>query len=501
MSRLTTDPKQLQEAFSVQGAFPLISIWNLIGCVAISFCFGWKLSLVALLAALPVMFVAAFLRIRHEVKFDAMNAAVFSESSQFATEAIGAFRTVSSLTMEDYILHRFDTLVKDQIKRAFRKASHATLVFALSDSVELCAMALTFWYGGQLLADLTYDPLHFFVIYIAVVQGGQAAGQAFSLAPIFGQATGSADRMFKLRSLVSKQEADSSKGGKAPLKDIPRKTGAKSGASIDMTNVAFKYPTRDVPIFHSLSLSIPSGHFVAFVGPSGCGKTTIISLLERFYDPVAGDISFNGMPLEDLDVASYRRHVSLVAQEPRLFDGSIRENLLLGISLPASSSSEEKDDLEERIEQACRDAEIHDFITSLPDGYNTQLGSQTQTALSGGQKQRLCIARALLRSPSLLLLDEATSSLDSQSEKLVQAALDRLASKRSMTIVAVAHRLATIQKADTIYVFGESEHGTGSRLIEKGGHEDLLRRRGMYWQMVSFFFLLIFFSLLESRLY
>ena len=164
-----------------------------------------------------------------------------------------------------------------------------------------------------------------------------------------------------------------------------------------------------------------------------------------------------------------------MAQEPRLFEGSIQENLLLGVDKDSVS--------EEQMHQACKDAEIHDFIISLPEGYGTELGINTQTALSGGQKQRLCLARALLRRPKLLLLDEATSSLDSQSEKLVQAAIERLAGQRSMTVIAVAHRLATIQKADVIFVFGEGEEGKGSRILEKGTHSELLRRRGAYWGM------------------
>lgn len=180
----------------------------------------------------------------------------------------------------------------------------------------------------------------------------------------------------------------------------------------------------------------------------------------------------------DIEVSSYRRALSLVAQEPKLFDGTIRENLILGL---VEANVEITDD---KIIQACKDAEIHDFIISLPDGYATALGINTQTSLSGGQKQRLCLARALLRSPSLLLLDEATSSLDSQSEKLVQAAIERLVGQRCMTVIAVAHRLATIQKADVIFVFGESEVGSGSRILEQGTHHDLLRRRGAYWQMV-----------------
>jgi ATP-binding cassette, subfamily B (MDR/TAP), member 1 len=164
-----------------------------------------------------------------------------------------------------------------------------------------------------------------------------------------------------------------------------------------------------------------------------------------------------------------------VAQEPKLFDGTIRENLTLGLT-----GSEFTED---QVNQACRDAEIHDFIISLPDGYGTSLGTNASMSLSGGQKQRLCLARALLRRPSLLLLDEATSSLDSQSEKLVQTAIERLVGQRSMTVIAVAHRLATIQKADVIFVFGESEVGQGSRILEQGTHGDLLRRRGAYWQM------------------
>lgn len=249
----------------------------------------------------------------------------------------------------------------------------------------------------------------------------------------------------------------------------------KTGAKIEFTDVSFKYPTRESPIYRNLNISIESGQFVAFVGPSGCGKTTVISLLERFYEPVSGSISFNGQNVTGIEIASYRRALSLVPQEPRLFDGTIRENLVLGL--------DSADITDEMITSACKDASIHDFIVSLPDGYATPLGISTQTALSGGQKQRLCLARALLRNPQLLLLDEATSSLDSQSEKLVQAAIERLVGQRSMTVIAVAHRLATIQKADVIFVFGESEVGRGSRILEQGTHNELLRRRGTYWQM------------------
>jgi ATP-binding cassette, subfamily B (MDR/TAP), member 1 len=326
-------------------------------------------------------------------------------------------------------------------------------------------------YGGQLLASREYDIVNFFVIYIAIIQGGQAAGQFCSYGPNIAQAMAAANRILSLRMRASEEDNMTAR----PLSP----TNSKAGVRIELRGVSFRYPTRNAPIFLNLDVVIESGQFVAFVGPSGCGKTTIVSLLERFYDPVSGTIYFNGSDIRSIEASSYRRAISLVPQEPKLFNSSVRENLLLGLDPSSSTISEDE------IIQACKDAEIHDFLTSLPEGYGTPLGTNAQTSLSGGQKQRLCVARALLRKPSLLLLDEATSSLDSQSERLVQQAIERLAGQRNMTIIAVAHRLATIQKADVIFVFGESGVGHGSRIVERGNHHDLLLRKGAYWQMVS----------------
>jgi ABC-type multidrug transport system fused ATPase/permease subunit len=324
--------------------------------------------------------------------------------------------------------------------------------------------------------------VQFFVVYIAIIQGGQTAGQFFSFGPNIAQAKASANRIFQARKTPN---SPSPPAEDAPKDATPSGELTPTSTDIEFRNVSFSYATRSAPVFQDLNLKIESGQFVALVGPSGCGKSTVVSLLERFYEPTQGTILFGGQPIDTIDLAAYRRSISLVAQEPKVFNGTIRENLLLGIE-PTTDAAGTKD-LEERMISACRSAEIHTFITSLPDGYATELGTNASASLSGGQKQRLCIARALLRNPRLLLLDEATSSLDSQSEKLVQQAMERLAGRRELTIVAVAHRLATVQKADVIFVFGEGGPGMGSRILEKGTHAELLRLRGAYWQMVCSF--------------
>lgn len=192
--------------------------------------------------------------------------------------------------------------------------------------------------------------------------------------------------------------------------------------------------------------------------------------IHRFYQPQTGKILFRGSDINELSLKDYRKSISLVAQEPSLFDGTIRENIFLGVDQSAIE--------DEALFQACRDAEIHDFISSLPDGYETEVGTKG-VALSGGQKQRIAIARALIRNPRVLLLDEATSNLDSETEKSVQAVFEKTGKGRTM--VVIAHRLATVQNADVIFVIGDG------RVVESGNHSTLLRQRGLYYQMVSWY--------------
>ncbi|KAK4105788.1 P-loop containing nucleoside triphosphate hydrolase protein [Parathielavia hyrcaniae] len=455
-SRLQSDPQALKELLGINLMMLLVGLFSLAGALAISFAYGWKLALVALCVTVPLGVLAGYFRVRYELQFNAMNEAVFQESSKFGAESIGAFRTVTALVMEDSICDRYQNLLDGHVTSAFNKARLTTVVFAFADSVSLATQALIFWYGGQLLLSGEYDVIAFLVTYMAVIQGAESAGQWLSFGPNAAQASAAANRILEARETRIRDSVSQSE-------QIPDTDG---GVKIELRDVYFKYPTRDVSIFRGLNLTIEKGQFAALVGASGSGKTSIVSLLERFYDVNKGQILFNGKDIAGINVYEYRKLLSLVAQEPSLFHGTIRENILLGVD-PAAVT-------DEQLHQCCKDANIHDFIVSLPDGYNTNIGSRG-VSLSGGQKQRLSIARALIRNPRVLLLDEATSSLDSESEKLVQAAFERVAKGR--TTVAVAHRLATIQGADIIYVLGEG------KVLEKGTHTELLKQKGVYWHM------------------
>ncbi|KAK4226957.1 P-loop containing nucleoside triphosphate hydrolase protein [Podospora fimiseda] len=455
-ARVSSDPQALKEMLGINMMMLLIGVFSLIGSLIISFVYGWKLALVALCVTVPLGLLAGYYRIRYERQFNAMNDAVFSESSKFGAEAIGAFRTVSALVMEDNICERYQRLLDGHVMSAYKKARWTTLIFAYADSVNMACNALIFWYGGRLLSTYEYDVIAFLVTYMAMIQGAESAGQMLSFGPNAAQAAAAASRILQARDSKVKDTVSINE----------RVPDTEGGVKIELKDVYFKYPTRDVSIFKGLNITIEKGQFAALVGASGSGKTSIVSLLERFYDVNQGKILFNGKDISEVNIFEYRKLLSLVAQEPSLFHGTIRENLLLGVDSASVT--------DEQLHQCCRDANIHDFIVSLPDGYNTNIGSRG-VSLSGGQKQRLSIARALMRNPQVLLLDEATSSLDSESEKLVQAAFERVAKGR--TTVAVAHRLATIQGADVIYVLGEG------KVLEKGTHAELLKQRGVYWHM------------------
>lgn len=263
--------------------------------------------------------------------------------------------------------------------------------------------------------------------------------------------------MFWLRTLTSNISETPENIGKGP---------PESDVSVGLQDVEFRYPSRkSVRVLRGMSLEVKPGTFAAFVGASGCGKSTIISLIQRFYDPTTGRITMNEKDISGFSPNLLRGCMSLVQQEPPLYLGSVQENIALGLTYEPSV---------EEVTEACRQANVLDFISSLPEGLNTPCGSRG-TQFSGGQRQRIAVARALIRKPRLLLLDEATSALDTQSERIVQKALEEAMSTR--TTIAVAHRLSTIKEADMIFVVADG------KIAEAGTHTELQRQRGMYYAM------------------
>lgn len=444
---------------STLGTILLVTTTLVVGFV-ISLAVGWKLALVCI-ATVPVVLACGFLRFWMLARFQARAKRAYEKSASFACEATSAIRTVASLTREEDVWGHYHVQIETQAAASLKSILSSSSLYAASQSLMFCCIALGFWYGSTLIGSGEYSMFQFFLCFQAVIFGAQSAGTIFSFAPDMGKAKHAASEMQTLFDRKPEIDTWSSEG-----ENLHEMQG-----DIEFRDVHFRYPTRlEQPVLRGLDLRVRPGQYVALVGASGCGKSTTIAMLERFYNPLVGGIFVDGKDISTMNVNSYRNHIALVSQEPTLYQGTIRENILLGADRSPSDVSEEA------IIRACKEANIYDFILSLPDAFNTVVGNKGGM-LSGGQKQRVAIARALLRDPKILLLDEATSALDSESEKVVQAALDKAAKGR--TTIAVAHRLSTIQKADVIYVFDQG------RIVESGTHGELMKRGGTYFELVN----------------
>lgn len=319
VSRVRDDPLKLEEMMGTNIAQVCIAVGNIIGGVVMALAYSWKLALVSLGAVMPVCIFSGYVRFRYELLFEKLNDEVFAESSQFASEALGAFRTVASLSLEESILDRFERLCHGHVIVAYNKARWVSVVLGFSDSVTLACKALILSYGGRLLVRGEIGIMAFFVAMMAVMNAAEGFGQSLSFGPNAAQATAASNRILDARETrVTEQRAKD---------DIPDTEG---GIKIEFCDVRLRYPGRETPVLNGLSLTIEKGWFAALVGASGSGKMSMVSLLERFFEPEKGRILFNGKDISDVDIYTYRKHLSLVAQEPNLMQGQ-------QLTTPASS--------------------------------------------------------------------------------------------------------------------------------------------------------------------
>ncbi|KAG7563880.1 ABC transporter type 1 transmembrane domain [Arabidopsis suecica] len=435
-----------------------------VSAVTIAFTMGlviaWRLALV-MIAVQPVIIVCFYTR---RVLLKSMSKKAIKaqdESSKLAAEAVSNVRTITAFSSQERIMKMLEKAQESPRRESIRQSWFAGFGLAMSQSLTSCTWALDFWYGGRLIQDGYITAKALFETFMILVSTGRVIADAGSMTTDLAKGSDAVGSVFAVLDRYTSIDPEDPDGYQTE-----RITG-----QVEFLDVDFSYPTRpDVIIFKNFSIKIEEGKSTAIVGPSGSGKSTIIGLIERFYDPLKGIVKIDGRDIRSYHLRSLRQHIALVSQEPTLFAGTIRENIIYG------GAADKIDEAE--IIEAAKAANAHDFITSLTEGYDTYCGDRG-VQLSGGQKQRIAIARAVLKNPSVLLLDEATSALDSQSERVVQDALERVMVGR--TSVVIAHRLSTIQNCDAIAVLDKG------KLVERGTHSSLLSKgpTGIYFSLVS----------------
>jgi len=455
VGRLASDVTVVEGVVGSELSMALRNSIQMVGAMILLFVIDVKLTLLMLGIVPPLVFTTLFFG----RKIRRMTRAVQDELAKVSgqvQESIGAIATVQSFVRENYEAGRYKVGVEGAFDKTLALVRWRSWFYATAMTSGYVGIAAVIWLGGRALInnELTAGDLTSFFLYTFLVAGAMA--DLAGLWSALQRAAGATDRLFAVIDTVP--EIRTAEGAQP----LPPGKGA-----IKLEGVSFAYPTRKgQPVLTGVDLEIKPGEVVALVGPSGAGKSTILSLLYRFYDVDAGRVLFEGVDVRELDLGQLRKALAMVAQEPVLFSGTIRDNIAYG----------RDDATPSEIEQAARDAYAHDFITGFPDGYDTVIGERG-TKLSGGQKQRVALARAIIANPRVLILDEATSNLDAESEAAVQAALERLMEGR--TTLIVAHRLSTVRDADRIVVIDDAG------VVEQGRHEELMARAGTYARLVE----------------
>ncbi|CAL5874466.1 uncharacterized protein PFLUO_LOCUS8762 [Penicillium psychrofluorescens] len=459
---------------SVIGSLFSITI-NLIAAIILTHIIAWKIALVCL-SLVPLLLGAGLMELRVLGKFEERHENAYTKSVDIGTEAIASIKTIASLSLEEATLKSYRRSLKGPRQETLLVTIQASLWQAITYFLGNCVNALAYWWGAKQIINGDYTQTQFLIVVFSLLVSALLWSQMFALAPELSSARAAMARILSLIEIGK----DKMKGHvESPLlsdsseeKDLEASSEPKSphlsdtiASSVQFRDVHFSYPARpDMKVLNGLSIDIQPGRFCALVGPSGAGKSTIVSLVERLYTPQSGSILIDGVDVTRHRDVAFRDTISLVPQESVLFEGTIEFNIGLGARPGHDATMEE-------IQEACMLANIHDIIEGLPDGYQTLCGPNG-SQFSGGQKQRLSIARALVRKPKLLILDESTSALDAESEKLLQDGLEKAAN--GITVIAIAHRLHTIRKADTIFLI------EAGQCVDCGSHEELLERSESY---------------------